>query len=33
MFVEKHFDLFVYKAVRVSIAKETGFNVLELFVN
>jgi len=32
-FVEKYFDLFVYKPVRVSIAKETGFSILELFVN
>jgi len=31
-FVEKYFDVFVYKPVRVSTAKETGFNILEFFV-
>jgi len=33
MFVEKYFDLLVYKPVQVPIAKKTGFNILELFVD
>jgi len=32
-FVEKYFDLLVYKPVRVSIAKKTGLNILEFFVD
>jgi len=32
-FVEKYFDLLVYKPVRVSITKKTGINILELFVD
>jgi len=33
MFVEKYFDLLVYKPVRVSSAKETGLNMLKFFVD
>jgi len=33
MFVEKYFDLLVYKRVRVSIAKTTGFNMLTFFMD
>jgi len=32
-FVKKYFYLPVYKPVRVSIAKKTGFNMLKLFVD
>jgi len=31
--VEKYFDLFVYKLVRVSIAMKTRFNMLKFFVD
>jgi len=33
MFVEKYFDLLIYKPVGVSIVKKTGFNILKFFVD
>jgi len=31
--IEKYFDLLVYKTVQVSIAKKTGLNILEFFLD